>query len=171
MSDYAEELRQIVTDAAAELRLLPEDAAARSPAPGKWSVKEIIGHLIDSASNNHQRFVRAQFRADLRFEGYDQDEWVRTQRYQNAPWADLVGLWELFNLHLARFMTAVPDDVRLRDRADHNLDRLAWHAVAAHETTTLDYFMRDYVEHLKHHLRQVDELRAGSRARVSIPSS
>jgi hypothetical protein len=171
MPEYWEDLRQTVTVAAAALRTLPEDVVARSAAPGKWSAKEIIGHLIDSASNNHQRFVRAQSRADLRFDGYDQVEWVGTQQYQRAPWPELVGLWELFNLHLARVMANIPDEVRLRPRTDHNLDHLAWQPVAAHESTTLDYFMRDYVMHLKHHLRQIDVLCAGWLTEAFIPSS
>jgi hypothetical protein len=76
------------------------DTAARAPyAPGKWSTKEVVGHLIDSAANNHQRFVRAQWTDDLLCPTYAQDEWVRTQRYQEAPWPDLVELFRTYNRH------------------------------------------------------------------------
>ena len=93
MPDYADDLRATVGRASASLSAMPDEAAARRPAPGKWSAKEIIGHLVDSAANNHQRFVRAQFQDDLIFSGYAQDRWVSVQRYQDAPWQDLVTLW------------------------------------------------------------------------------
>jgi hypothetical protein len=156
MLDHAADLRSTVSDAARTLRGLSAEAAARPLAPGKWSPKQIIGHLIDSASNNHQRFVRAQFRDDLVFDGYAQDDWVRVQRYESADWPTLLDLWQAFNLHIAAVMDAVPDDVRLRPRQVHNLHRLAWETVPPEEPASLQYFMRDYVNHLRHHLRQID---------------
>lgn len=155
-SSYADELRCTVVQAATVLRRASAETAAQPGRPGKWSAKQIIGHLIDSASNNHQRFIRAQDRDDLCFDGYDQEAWVERQHYQDAPWPELIDLWESFNLHLARVMEQVPDEVRFAERTRHNLDRLAWRAVPADRPATLDYFMRDYVEHLKHHLRQIE---------------
>ena len=76
-TDYGADLRETVRNASSALRLMPEAAVRERPAPGKWCAAEIMGHLIDSASNNHQRFVRAMFRSDLRFDGYAQDEWWR----------------------------------------------------------------------------------------------
>jgi hypothetical protein len=58
---------------------------ALKPAPDRWSKKEILGHLIDSAANNHQRFVRAQGTPRLEFPGYEQEFWVATQAYASAP--------------------------------------------------------------------------------------
>ncbi len=153
--NYARWLRDVVEAATPLLLALDEGAVGREPAPGKWTPKQVIGHLIDSASNNHQRFVRAQFVDHLEFAGYDQDAWVTAQRYDDASWPELVALWRSFNLHLARVMEAVPDDVRLRPRARHALHRIAWRTVPASEPTTLDYFMDDYVGHLEHHLGQV----------------
>ena len=155
MPDYADDLRTTVDRASASLSAMSDDAAGRRPAPGKWSPKEVIGHLVDSAANNHQRFVRAQFQDDLIFSGYGQDRWVSVQRYQDAPWQDLVSLWRYYNLHIARLMEVTPEEVRLRKRHSHNLDELAWQPVPAGEPATLDYFMRDYVLHLHHHLRQI----------------
>ncbi len=149
------ELREVVAAASPRLFALSEEESARPPAPGKWSPKQVLGHLIDSASNNHQRFVRAQFTDDLVFPGYEQEAWVAAQRYQAAPWSELVGLWRLFNLHLARVIEAVPDSVRQRPRALHNLHELAWRMVPQDQPATLEYFMRDYVGHLKHHLAQI----------------
>jgi hypothetical protein len=153
--DYAVELRETVRRANLFLRGLDDEASRRPPAPGKWCPREIIGHLIDSASNNHQRFVRAQFKDDLIFSGYEQDTWVSVQRYGEAPWSDLLDLWRSFNLHIARVMEAVPKDERVRPRARHNLDEIAWQTVPRDQTVSLDYFMRDYVGHLQHHLAQI----------------
>ena len=156
MLDYAEDLRRTVTAAAPRLRALTAAEAAKPRARGKWSPKQIVGHLIDSASNNHGRFVRAQLADSMRFEGYDQERWVEVQQYAGAPWPELVALWEGFNLHLARVMEAASEEARTRPRTDHALHRLAWQTVPEGAPTTLEYFMRDYVGHLKHHLRQID---------------
>jgi len=148
-------LHDVLAAAEPLLSAMPEKDSARRPAPGKWSPREIIGHLVDSASNNHQRFVRAAWQDDLVFSGYEQDRWVALQDYQHAPWAELLTLWLTFNRHIARVMSAIPIDVRLRVHTRHNLDEIAWRAVPANEPATLDYFMDDYVGHLEHHLRQV----------------
>jgi hypothetical protein len=137
------------------LLAVSEAASAERPAPNKWSPREVIGHLIDSASNNHQRFVRARGKRDLIFEGYEQDEWVVWQRYAEAPWSELVLLWQLYNRHLARVMAATPAAEREELRASHNLDRRAYRSVPADRPASLDYFMNDYVDHLEHHLAQV----------------
>jgi hypothetical protein len=155
MSDYIAELRAAVERAAAALLALPEAQSARPRAPGKWSPKEVIGHLIDSAAVNHQRFVRASSQDDLVFPTYAQDEWVAAQRYREAPWEELVELWRRYNRHIAWVMEGVPEAVRFRSHRRHNLHQIAWQVVPEGETTTLDYLMRDYVGHLKHHLRQV----------------
>ena len=149
------ELRQTVLAVAPRLLGISDFHAARPPAPGKWSPKQVVGHLIDSASNNHGRFVRAQFTDDLVFPGYDQAAWVEAQRYQDAPWADLVELWRLYNLQLARVIEATPAAARHKPRARHNLHEIAWRAVAQGEPATLEDFMRDYVEHLRHHIGQI----------------
>ena len=153
--DYVRDLLDTVERAVPQLLALDESASAWRPAPGKWSPREVIGHLVDSASNNHQRFVRARWRDDLVFDGYAQDDWVEAQRYQEAPWPELVGLWAAFNRHIARVMAATPPAVLARAHTRHNLHQLAFEPVPQHEPATLDYFMRDYVAHLKHHLESL----------------
>ena len=152
---YAARLRAVVDASEPLLRAISSAASARRPSPGKWSPREVIGHLVDSASNNHQRFVRAASQDDLVFPGYAQDEWVELQRYASAPWSELLDLWAAFNRQLARVMAAIPEDVRHRQHARHNLDEIAWRTVPRRTPATLDYFMADYVGHLEHHLRQV----------------
>jgi hypothetical protein len=166
--DYVDELLATVHATAARLGRVPEADAARPAAPDKWSAKQVIGHLIDSASNNHQRFVRATWQDDLVFPPYDQDAWVARQDYQSAPWPGLVSLWEAYNIHLARVMRSMPEPVRLREHTRHNLDELAWQPVPRERPATLDDFMRDYVGHLRHHVRQIEAMHlpeAGTPAR------
>jgi len=151
---FLDDFRQTVDRAADRLLAVSNEEAAIRPAPGKWSRKEIVGHLIDSASNNHGRFVRAQLQEDLVFAGYDQDAWVRVQRYQDRSWADLVRLWQAHNHQIAHVMETADADAVTRPRARHNLDELGWQAIPATQPATLEWFMRDYVGHLKHHLRQ-----------------
>ena len=155
MNEAIEDFRRTVEEASTRLLLISEDESARPRGPGKWSAKEVVGHLIDSASNNHQRFVRAQFTDDLTFPGYEQEQWVKVQRYASAPWPQLVLLWKSFNLHLAHLMEAVPGDELKKQRRHHNLDQIAWKTVSKDQPVTLEYFMRDYIGHLKNHLGQV----------------
>ena len=155
MSDAAAELRTLLDRALPQLRALAEADTSHRPRPGKWSPREIIGHLIDSASNNHQRFVRANLQDDLIFPGYQQDNWVELQRYQSVDWTALLQLWDSYNRHLAHVMASIPAAVRTRAHRNHNFHEIAWQAVPASQPATLDYFMHDYVAHMRHHLRQI----------------
>ena len=155
MKEVIEDFRRTVEEASARLLLISEEESESERAPGKWSAKEIIGHLIDSTSNNHQRFVRAQFTDDLLFPGYEQDAWVSVQQYGRESWHLLVQLWKSFNLHLAHVMEQTPPSVLEKPRVEHSLDRIAWKIVSKDEPVTLEYLMQDYIEHLKNHLRQV----------------
>lgn len=155
MDDWIESFRQTIDRAYERLLQIAEEQSERERAPGKWSPKETLGHLIDSAANNHLRFVRAQFTDDLIFPGYAQADWVRVQHYSERPWRQLVELWRQYNLHLAHVMSQVPEEARTKSRARHNLHQLAWQMVAENAPVTLDYFMRDYIGHLQHHLDQI----------------
>jgi DinB superfamily len=155
MKEAIEDFRLAVEEASNRLLLISEEESMRPRAAGKWSPKEIIGHLIDSASNNHQRFVRTQFRDDLAFLGYEQEAWVNVQHYKIEPWPQLVALWKNFNLHLAHLMKHMPEDIRKKPRIKHNLDEIAWQTVSRDEPVTLEYFMLDYIGHLNNHLRQI----------------
>jgi len=136
--------RQEVDAAEPRLRALSETRAASSPAPAKWSPKEVLGHLIDSAANNHQRFVRVQADRDLSLSGYAQDFWVDTQRYSDRAWSELIDLWHSYNRHLAHVITNIPE-------AKGNV-----HCRIADGTpVTLRHVALDYVGHLQHHLRQI----------------
>lgn len=142
-----EEFRTLIERSLPELAHV-EDAEAK-PAPDKWSKKEILGHLIDSAANNHQRFVRAQLSAELKLPGYNQVVWVKTQRYDNESWEDLVQLWKSYNLHLLHIASGIPDT---------SLKNYCF--IGDNEPVTLGFLVQDYVRHLKHHLGQILEISA-----------
>lgn len=148
-------LLAVIQWAEPRLREVPAEVAARRPSPHAWSPLEIVGHLVDSASNNHQRFVRASFQDDLLFPGYNQDTWVSAQRYVDTDWGDLITLVSAFNRHIAHVMAHLPEGVRLRVHQRHNLDALAFHPPPRASDATLQYFMMDYVHHLEHHLQQI----------------
>jgi hypothetical protein len=124
--------------------------------PGGWTPRDMLVHLVDSASNNHGRFVRAGLGGELRFIGYDQDAWVELQRGPRPPWDELVMLWRLFNRHVVRVMVAVPEDVRSRSHAEHGLSEVAWENPPEGAPGSLEFFMRDYAAHLAHHLHKLD---------------
>ncbi len=113
--------------------------------PGsRWSRKQILGHLIDSAANNHHRFIRAQFEQDFAMPGYAQEPWVNANAYQHRSWEDLVALWTIYNRHLIHVMEHARRDT---------LGALC--RVGGGEPVTLEFLMIDYVRHLKHHLHQI----------------
>src|SRR5437879_3692564 len=100
MQSVAKDLESMLK-IADRLRGIVDSEASIRPAQGKWSKKEILGHLIDSAANNHQRFIRLQLTSRLDLPGYDGDEWVRLQRYQDRSWPEIIDLWQTYNQQLA----------------------------------------------------------------------
>ena len=148
VKSVAEELSRVVESAAIELRTITEDVAASKRRPDVWSVKEILGHLVDSAANNHQRFVRAQQASAFSFPGYEQDHWVRSQDYQARPWLLLIDFWAAYNHHLAHVIRQIPE------AAAHVPCR-----IGTGDAVTLGFLVEDYLAHLRHHLKQIQERR------------
>ncbi len=120
LAEVASDLRRTVEGAAARLEAIPPDRAREPVAPGKWSPQEIIGHLVDSASNNHGRFVRAQLSDDLFFPGYDQEAWVAVQQYATEDWPELLELWRAFNSHISHVVERIPPNVAAAPRLHHS---------------------------------------------------
>lgn len=146
-----------ITGAAERMRAMPPELARQPRRPGVWSRLEILGHLIDSACNNHRRFVIAQAMDDLVFEGYAHERWVSAQRYADADWRQLVDLWEAYNLHLLRIVAAIPEGTLNEPRARHSFHQTAYREVPADQPSTLGYLVEDYFAHLEHHLKQILE--------------
>jgi hypothetical protein len=144
MQAVAAELRSEVDAAVPRLRTLDEAAASATRGAGTWVRKEVLGHLIDSAANNQQRFVRAPFENPFVWPGYEQDAWVAAHRYRDRSWTELVDLWASSNRHLAYAIESVPASA---------LERPC--RIGNNEPVTLEWLMRDYLRHLRHHLAQI----------------
>jgi len=97
-------------------------------APDKWTLKEMIGHLIDSATNNHQRFIRLQLEAVLVFPKYDAEEWKNATKIEAFDFKTLTTLWKTYNaliLHLIENMNpATLGHVWRREDKDLSLEAL-----------------------------------------------
>jgi hypothetical protein len=145
MIELANALRSDVERAAARFRSWGEPDVMRERGAGTWLKKEILGHLIDSAANNHQRFVRARLASPYVGPGYDQPGWVAVHRYRERPWHELVELWAALNRHLAVVIESVPAD-RLHTPC----------TVGGQAPVSLEWLMNDYHSHLKHHLEQIE---------------
>ena len=155
MNKWLEDFKDTIDTAAPRLLQISEAQSEQPRAEEHWSAKQIIGHLIDSAANNHARFVLAQIKDDLVFPGYDQNSWVQVQHYQQASWSRLVDLWRAYNLHLLHVMACTPADKLNQRCTAHSLQTIAFETVRDSEPATLEYLMKDYVVHLKHHLTQI----------------
>ena len=155
MEQWLEDFKQTIDTAVPRLRGISESESEVPRAEDHWSSKQIIGHLIDSAANNHARFVLGQLKDDLVFAGYDQNGWVRTNHYQEAPWSQLIDLWRAYNLHLHHIMEHASKEKMTTPCTLHTLQEIAFNTVPQSEAVTLEYLMKDYVDHLKHHLNQI----------------
>jgi hypothetical protein len=144
MEELSEQLLSLVDAAEAKLRKISEPETTKPLLPGGWSRKQVLGHLIDSASNNHQRFVRAALQTSLEFPGYDQNGNVTIQAPQEADWSLLVSLWAAYNRYLAHIIARLPAA---------KLETVC--RIGSGEPVTLGFLATDYVTHLVHHLKQV----------------
>jgi hypothetical protein len=144
MSTTADRLARLLEDTPPRLAAISDADAGRRPAAEKWSRREILGHLIDSAANNHQRFVRAQLTPRLEFPNYEQESWVAAQSYATELWPDLVNLWLLLNRHLLHIVRAMPQSVLTRECA-----------IGGKPAVPLRALVADYLSHMEHHLNQV----------------
>jgi len=144
MKPIALQFREIIDKAKPQFLQIPEARASAKPLPEKWSLKEIVGHMLDSAANNLQRFVRMQQSADIGKFSYDQEHWVASQHYQEESWQALVELWHSYNAHLAHVIEHV-DPKTLGHICDMGYAKPA----------TLKFVIEDYVRHIQHHIDQI----------------
>ena len=155
-TDIAAEIERLADEWRVRLLQLPAAAAHAKPAADRWSISEVIGHLVDSACNNHQRFVRAQGTDALVFPKYEQNEWVTAASYRQFDWMSLVALWCDYNRLLANLIRNIPTE------------RLAVPCtITPYDACTLEFLVIDYLDHLKHHLAILDT-RVGGAASGSL---
>ena len=145
-SEIARELSSAVDLIAQQLKRIEPAVAQHKPAADRWSIQEVVGHLIDSAANNHQRFVRALQVDALTFPKYDQQQWVADQHYNLAPWSDLVDLWRFYNIQLAHIIRNIPDSA-LEVQC----------TIGPNDPVTLLFLIEDYLVHMQHHLKKIAE--------------
>ncbi|WP_045576974.1 DinB family protein [Desulfosporosinus sp. I2] len=112
---------------------------------GKWSKREILGHLCDSATNNHHRFTKIQFESQpFVVSPYSQNNWVLIQDYQSIPSDEIVNLWATLNRHIVRVISKTPEEKLL-----YICD------IGDNKYITLYDLIQDYLRHMDHHLRQI----------------
>lgn len=144
ISDAVSRLKNHIDEVPARFLQFSEEEASSSPAPGKWSKKEILGHLVDSACNNHSRFVRSAFETGpITLVKYAQNEWVSVQNYAGENTSDIVALWKAYNQHILNILSVFPED------------RLSVKWNAGDKEYTAEWLIIDYVDHLEHHLNQI----------------
>ena len=144
MNSSIQQLTQIVLTYTPLLHQLDEQESMYKSSPEKWSKKELIGHLIDSAQNNIRRMVVAQYEEKPHIV-YDQDTWVQAACYQMYPLKELIQLWELLNKHMVHVLENIPASMHERE-------------VSTGSTHSIQWIATDYIKHLLHHLHQVLEL-------------
>lgn len=155
--DVADDLAQVVTESERAFQALDEDASLKTRGEGTWSRRQILGHLIDSALNNTHRFVRAPREAELTMPDYDQPGWVAAGGYQDRSWSSLVSLWAGLNTNLVEIIRRIPQD---------QLETPC--RIGGSEAMTLEFVVRDYMRHLRHHLEQIHDPE-GSRGKTFPP--
>ncbi len=146
MQEIAKQIKILLDEVESRLLMLDSKKTELKPAPDKWSKREILGHLIDSAANNHQRFVRAVYHAADQFPTYDQNEWVRIQHYNKASWPSLVTLFAAYNHQLCYVIEHIPPDAY---SSPCN--------IGEEQPVQLDFVVKDYLRHLRHHLERILE--------------
>lgn len=138
----SKQLAAILDDAEEKFSSIPDEDWSLKPKPEKWSKKEVLGHLADSAMNNIHRFVRIR-QGDQTNIYYDQDFWVSANDYQFQDLESIKTLWRSLNLQIARVW---------RKTWDADLQKTI---PVKDETPTLQFLMEDYIDHLNHHLTQI----------------
>jgi DinB superfamily len=137
-------LRETIDRELPHLQRLTDEAAAQNDGrPGSWTRKQELGHLIDSAANNHMRIARAAIDGEFRGPGYAQDIWVEIHGYRDMPWRSLIELWYQYNAMLAQLVTRISET------------QMENQCVIGNNAVTLRFVIEDYVLHMQHHLDHV----------------
>lgn len=144
MQEAIKELEQIIIIYQPLLEKIDTASFSLKPLPNKWSKKEILGHLIDSAQNNIRRFIVGQYEDEPHIE-YNQDQWVTISDYQHYNERDLIRFWVLINKHIVRI---------LKNTSSHAGKRL----VRKQEIHSIEWLAADYNKHLLHHLHFLLEM-------------
>ena len=137
-----QELNSIISNFKPRFEKISDADFSAKPLPHKWSKKEVLGHLIDSAQNNLRRFICGQYESQPPVIIYQQDFWVAANQYQDMRKDALINLWELLNLRICAVLAAMPAENYGKECNTGSLHTLEWLA-------------GDYIKHLKHHINQI----------------
>lgn len=140
-ADLARALAQNIERELPHLRALTDEQASVPRGEGKWRPKEELGHLIDSAANNHVRFAAAAIVPEFRGSGYAQDDWVRLHGYSAMPWEAIVDFWSAYNSLLTRLIERIPES-QMQVKV----------VIGASDPVTLGFLIDDYILHMQHHI-------------------
>ena len=144
MTKIADQFIEGCAEIRAALVAFPAASADKPYRPGGWTRKQILGHMVDSAANNHQRFVRGALEGHYSGPGYQQDGWVEIHGYAELPWDTLLELWAAAHGMLERVVARIPEE-RFG----------AMCVVGEGAPVTLQFLIEDYVVHQRHHLTQI----------------
>ncbi len=145
LTESLAQLRQQIDLLTQHWNILTDAELAERPGPGRWSRKETLGHLVDSATNNYRRIVLASLAPPPhQLHPYDQEGWVRVANYQHYPAADLLLLWRSQNQLILHVLRGLPH---------HLLDNE--YLTINGNPTTLHWLISDYALHLEHHVQQI----------------
>lgn len=148
MKTIYSQLKSIITDYSVKLKELTDGNASIRTAPSKWSKKEELGHLIDSAHNNLRRFIVGQYEDQSKIV-YDQNEWVKLNDYNSLPVLQLTRLWLLLNQQIVQVLEKMSPEASQR-LCDTGREKPELH--------TLEWLADDYIKHVLHHLHHLLEL-------------
>jgi uncharacterized damage-inducible protein DinB len=138
-------LKNIVDEELRRFENISEEEWSAKISPEKWSKKEILGHLCDSALSNIRRFVITQYKENENIV-YDQNFWVKAQNYQNIQTSHVINLWKCLNLQIVHTVENIPDE---------DLQRTCDMTKIETKIFTLEYIINDYIDHLQHHLKAI----------------
>jgi hypothetical protein len=147
LKEVANRLQKNINEVPAKFLSFTEEILRKERSQGKWSRKEILGHLVDSASNNHHRFVKSQFEKEpFSIVPYEQEDWVRVQKYNEVDSKYLVELWKIYNQHIHWIISNYPEEkLSIKCRS-----------IDGRETAENVFLLiKDYVDHMDHHLEQI----------------
>jgi len=146
MKAIVNELNKIVNEYSLRISAISDQELSVKPLPNKWSKKEVLGHLIDSAQNNLRRFVCGQYESTPPKIVYDQDYWVKANNYQQTNGTEVIAMWKLINNQIATILETMPASSYPKE-CDTGKNSVTLHS--------LEWLADDYVKHLKHHLNQI----------------
>ena len=145
MENAIRELREVVIEFSKKTSAISDSEFSAKPLENKWSKKEVLGHLIDSASNNLRRFICGQYEEAPKII-YQQDFWVAANNYRNIEKENVIQLWRLINSQICEVLRTMPEQNGTL-MCDTGRDKVQLHSI--------DWLAEDYVKHLKHHLNQI----------------